>query len=130
MVSGYRFVSILRLFVMWLVALVGYDPTTVFQSNFNATQTFWFDRFLPSIAQTPGTLCDTQVFNAGDTIVTNRSLFDWDVQAVYQPNAAESGFSYSGETLDHCDVTQSIRKRAKYFRAFSLFPGIPPPNLA
>ena len=90
----------------WVVALVGYDLTTVFQANFNVTQTFWFDRFIPFIAQTPGTLCDTRVFNVGESMVTNSSLFEWKVQAVYQPNAAESGFSYRGETLDHCDITQ------------------------
>ncbi|RXW18335.1 hypothetical protein EST38_g7520 [Candolleomyces aberdarensis] len=66
------------------VALMGYDPTTVLQANFNVTQT-------------PGTLCDTRVFNVSESMVANSSLFEWKVQAVYQPNAAESGFLYRRE---------------------------------
>ncbi|KAJ2922561.1 hypothetical protein H1R20_g14534, partial [Candolleomyces eurysporus] len=88
------------------VALVGYDPTTVFHANFNITQEFWFDRFIPFIAQTPGTLCDAHVFNVGESLVTNVSLFEWKVEGVYRPNAGGSGFSYRGETLDNCDIQQ------------------------
>jgi hypothetical protein len=87
-----------QLIISLTVALVGYDLTTVFQSNFNVTQTFWFDHFISFIAQRPGTLCDTHVFNVGESMVTNSSLFEWKVQAVYQPNAAESGFSYRGDS--------------------------------
>ena len=59
------------------------------------------------MAQKPGTLCDPRVFNVGESLVTNVSLFEWKVEAVYRPNAGASGFSYSGETLDNCDVQQA-----------------------
>jgi hypothetical protein len=48
------------------------------------------------------------VFSVGESIVTNVSLFKWDVEGVYRSNAGGSGFSYKGETLDNCDVHQIV----------------------
>ncbi|TEB34781.1 hypothetical protein FA13DRAFT_1729438 [Coprinellus micaceus] len=89
------------------VALVGYEPTTLFQSNFNATQHFWYHSFVPSFAShQAGKKCDAHVFNVGDSLVTNASIFEWRLDRVGHPNAADSGFSYKGENLDNCDVVQ------------------------
>ncbi|KAF5342124.1 hypothetical protein D9611_001464 [Ephemerocybe angulata] len=88
------------------VALVGYDPVSVFRSDFNSTERYWFDKLTPSFASRsqPGKQCDAHVFNVGDSLITNSSLFDWKVDAVYKPNAGEAGFSYRGSTLEMCDI--------------------------
>ncbi|KAF6759926.1 hypothetical protein DFP72DRAFT_1063659 [Ephemerocybe angulata] len=88
------------------VALVGYDPVSVFRSDFNSTERYWFDKFTPSFASRsqPGKQCDAHVFNVGDSLITNSSLFDWKVEAVYKPNAGEAGVSYRGSTLEMCDI--------------------------
>ncbi|KAF6759946.1 hypothetical protein DFP72DRAFT_1004757 [Ephemerocybe angulata] len=101
------FVSIVVLSIA-NVALVGYDTVSGFRSNFNSTEKYWFDAFTPSFASRskPGKQCDAHVFDVGDSLITNSSLFDWSVNAVVKANAGESGFSYKGETLDNCDVIE------------------------
>jgi hypothetical protein len=90
------------------VALVGYDTVSEFQTDFNVTQAFWFDALVPSYIkkQKAGSLCNSRLFNVGESMVTNSSLFEWKVDSVNKANAGGSGFSYTGETLDNCDVTQ------------------------
>ena len=87
-------------------ALTGYETVTVFQSDFNATQPpFWFDRFLRFHEPKPGTLCAGHVFNIGDPFKTNYSFFNWNVDSIIRPNAAQSGMLYTGAPLTFCDVT-------------------------
>ncbi|KAJ3546875.1 hypothetical protein NMY22_g1867 [Coprinellus aureogranulatus] len=86
------------------VALVGYESSVALSSDFNATQTFWFHSFIPP--PRPGTLCDPHVFNVGETLVTNTSIFDWKILAITRPNAGKSGIAYNGAALDSCDVAQ------------------------
>ena len=86
-------------------ALTGYQTITVFQSNFNATQTLWFNKFIPFRNPQPGTLCESHVFNVGDPLTTNYSFFQWNIASILRPNAGESGISYSGAPLTFCDVT-------------------------
>ncbi|KAF6758566.1 hypothetical protein DFP72DRAFT_844947 [Ephemerocybe angulata] len=83
-------------------------PISVFRSDFNSTEEYWFDALTPSFAarSKPGKQCDPHVFDVRDSLVTNSSLFDWKVDAVLKANAGESGFSYKGDTLDNCDVNQ------------------------
>ncbi|KAF8802521.1 hypothetical protein BYT27DRAFT_7226416 [Phlegmacium glaucopus] len=85
-------------------ALTGYETITVFQSDFNATQTHWFDGFMPFREPEPGTLCESHVFNVGDPLTTNYSFFQWTIDSIIRPNAGESGISYSGAPLTFCDV--------------------------
>ncbi|KAF8150752.1 hypothetical protein B0H34DRAFT_151036 [Crassisporium funariophilum] len=87
------------------VALVGYETITVFQSDFNVTQSFWYDTFMPYRKPEPGTLCDTRVFNIGDAFATTYSVFEWKVQSIERPNAGISGVAYNGTTLTDCDVS-------------------------
>ncbi|KAF6758270.1 hypothetical protein DFP72DRAFT_845207 [Ephemerocybe angulata] len=56
-------------------------PISVFRSDFNSTEEYWFDDLTPSFASRskPGKQCDPH---------------------------GESGFSYKGDTLDNCDVNQ------------------------
>ncbi|KAF7365968.1 hypothetical protein MVEN_00472400 [Mycena venus] len=87
------------------VALVGYNTVTQFSSDFNVTQHFWYDIFIPSIAQTtPGTLCDARLLQLGDTVTTNYTLFQYVVALIDQPNAGDAGLSYRGWTLENCDI--------------------------
>ena len=86
-------------------ALTGYETVTVFESDFNASQTFWFDRFLPFYEPKPGTLCDGHIFNVGDPLTTNYSFFHWNIDSIIVPNAGQSGILYSGVPLTFCDVT-------------------------
>ncbi|KAF8192657.1 hypothetical protein K438DRAFT_2017864 [Mycena galopus ATCC 62051] len=88
------------------VALVGYNTVTQFNSDFNVTQHFWYDIFIPSVAQTtPGTLCDPRLVQLGDTVTTNYTLFQYTVALIDQPNAGDAGLSYRGWTLENCDIT-------------------------
>jgi hypothetical protein len=86
-------------------ALTGYEIVTFFESDFNASQTFWFDKFLPFHEPKPGALCDGHVFNVGDPLTTNYSFFQWNIDSIIRPNAGQSGILYNGVPLTFCDVT-------------------------
>ncbi|KAJ7663442.1 hypothetical protein B0H17DRAFT_1019889 [Mycena rosella] len=86
-------------------ALAGYETITVFDSDFNVTQTHWFHRFLPMQKPKAGTLCDPRLLSLGDTVSTNYTLFQYTIASIDTPNAGDSGFSYKGWTLDNCDIT-------------------------
>ncbi|KAJ7274868.1 hypothetical protein C8J57DRAFT_1312947 [Mycena rebaudengoi] len=87
------------------VALTGYETITVFKSDFNVTQKHWFHNYIPSLAPKLGTLCDSRVFNLGDTFTTNYTLFQYTLASINRANAGDSGVSYKGTTLDDCDIT-------------------------
>ncbi|KAJ7178907.1 hypothetical protein C8R46DRAFT_1323105 [Mycena filopes] len=87
------------------VALTGYDTVTVFQSDYNVTQSHWYHQYLPSLMPKAGTLCDSRVFNLGDTFTTNYTLFQYSIASVVKANAGDSGISYRGSTLEDCDVS-------------------------
>lgn len=84
--------------------MVGYEPTVVLSSSFNDTQTFWFHNF--TRPPQPGTLCDRRVFNVGESLVTNASIFEWKIIAITRPNAGKSGVAYDGSILNNCDIVQ------------------------
>ncbi|KAJ3503340.1 hypothetical protein NMY22_g18279 [Coprinellus aureogranulatus] len=96
--------ALLSLIVMTIVnvAIVGYEIDVVLGSNFNVTQSFWFNAFIPPAE--PGTLCEPRVFNVGDSLVTNASLFEWKIQAITRPTAGRAGIAYNGATFEICDV--------------------------
>ncbi|KAJ7848641.1 hypothetical protein B0H14DRAFT_2767623 [Mycena olivaceomarginata] len=85
--------------------LTGYETITVFKSDYNVTQTHWYHKYMPSAMPKAGTLCDSRVFNLGDTFVTNYTLFQWNIASTLRANAGDSGISYTGWTLEHCDVS-------------------------
>jgi hypothetical protein len=87
------------------VALTGYETVTVFQSDFNATQSFWYNKYMPYRVPTPGTLCDPHVFNAGDPFTTNYTFFEWTIESITGADAGNSGIYYKGDTLDDCDIS-------------------------
>ncbi|KIK10074.1 hypothetical protein K443DRAFT_138215 [Laccaria amethystina LaAM-08-1] len=87
------------------VILTGYETVTVFESDFNATQSFWYNKYMPYRVPTPGTLCDPHVFNAGDPFTTNYTFFEWTIESITGVNAGNSGISYEGDTLDDCDIS-------------------------
>ncbi|KAJ7079266.1 hypothetical protein B0H15DRAFT_954121 [Mycena belliarum] len=86
-------------------ALVGYETVTGFHSNFNVTQTLWFNRFLPMQASKAGKLCDPRLLSLGDTVTTNYTLFQYTLASIEKPNAGDSSLSYKGWTLENCDIT-------------------------
>lgn len=61
-------------------------------------------RFIPTLAHKAGTLCDSHLFNIGDSFVTNYSIFQWVIEAIDTPNAGDSGIDYKGTDLKDCDV--------------------------
>lgn len=87
------------------VALVGYETVTIFQSDFNITQSFWFDRFrLFGLGiSKPGTLCASQTLFPGDRFTTNYSFFEWSLMTVNE--GRDGNLIYNGSTLQSCDVT-------------------------
>ncbi|KAH8813821.1 hypothetical protein DL96DRAFT_1757924 [Flagelloscypha sp. PMI_526] len=96
---------LLTLFVVVNTALAGYETITVFADSFNATRPLWFHKFLMTQAPKPGTLCDAKLFNVGDTLSTNYSIFQWQLEYIHRANAGSSGIAYKGTPLDGCDVT-------------------------
>ncbi|KAJ7880022.1 hypothetical protein B0H14DRAFT_1585109 [Mycena olivaceomarginata] len=56
-------------------ALAGYETVTAFDSDFNVTQTHWFNQFTPSLVSKPGSLCDPRLLTLWDTFNTNFTLF-------------------------------------------------------
>ena len=68
------------------VALTGYETVTTFASDFNVSQSFWYDPFLPGGGAAPGTLCDPHVFNVGDSFVTNYTFYEWELVTVTSNN--------------------------------------------
>ena len=87
------------------VPLTGYETVTIFQSDFNATTSHWYDRFMPFLIPKPGSTCDPYLFNAGDAFTDNYSFFQWQVDSVIQPTAGDSSIAYKGTPLTSCDVT-------------------------
>ncbi|KAJ7059644.1 hypothetical protein C8F01DRAFT_1059039 [Mycena amicta] len=101
-------VVVIAFLIVINVALTGYETVSVFSSDFNMTQHFWYDHFLPSFARsdtTPGNLCTARLLGLGDTVTTNYSLFQYTIASIDTPNAGDSGLAYTGWTLDDCDVT-------------------------
>ncbi|KAJ6554666.1 hypothetical protein B0H19DRAFT_1072027 [Mycena capillaripes] len=97
---------VLLLLAIINAALAGYETVTGFDSDFNVTQSHWFNRFLPSAAiSKPGTLCDPRLLGLGDTITTNYSMFQYTIASVNTANAGDSSFIYQGWILDNCDIT-------------------------
>lgn len=84
------------------IALTGYETVTVFRSDYGTRQTHWYDRFR---TKDPAPLCDTRVFNVGDTLTTNYTLFAWTLESITVANAGTSGLAYNGSTLTDCDVS-------------------------
>ncbi|KAJ6571574.1 hypothetical protein B0H19DRAFT_662763 [Mycena capillaripes] len=91
--------------LVFLTTVNGYETITVFQSNYNVTQSHWYHQYIPSLMPKPGTLCDSRVFNLGDTFTTNYTLFQYSIASVISANAGDSGISYTGWTLEDCDIT-------------------------
>ena len=87
------------------MALTGYETITTFESDFNITQSFWYDRFLPGGGSRTGTLCDPHGFNIGDSLTTNYSIFQWDLVSVAKSNYSRGSLIYSGSTLESCDLS-------------------------
>jgi hypothetical protein len=86
--------------------LAGYETVTHFDSDFNVTQRFWYDRFIPFMAKSrPGSLCDPRLWGLGDTFTTNYTMFQYSIALIDTANAGDSGFAYEGWTLDNCDIT-------------------------
>jgi hypothetical protein len=94
------------------VALTGYEIISTFKSDFNFSQSFWFDHFRPGRRSRAGTLCDPYAINIGNTFTTNYSLFEWELVSVTQaattsgtrPNSDLHNLAYSGATLETCDI--------------------------
>jgi hypothetical protein len=89
-----------------VAVLGGYETVPNFDSNFNVTQSHWFDKLLPRAAKPkPGTLCDPRLFGLGDAVMTNYTMFPYVVSVIDSANAGDAGFAYRGGTLDNCDIT-------------------------
>ncbi|KAJ7488081.1 hypothetical protein FB451DRAFT_1126467 [Mycena latifolia] len=86
-------------------ALAGYETITGFDSDFNITQSHWFNKFLPMQTRKAGTLCDPRLLSLGDTVTTNYTLFQYTIASIDTANAGDSGLAYKGWTLDNCDIT-------------------------
>ncbi|KIK10082.1 hypothetical protein K443DRAFT_78 [Laccaria amethystina LaAM-08-1] len=98
------------------VALTGYETVTVFQSDFNATQSFWYDKYMPYRVPIPGTLCDPHVINVEDPFTTNYTFFEWAIESITGANAGNSGISYKGATLDDLRGWRSSDMVGRFYR--------------
>ncbi|KAF9532598.1 hypothetical protein CPB83DRAFT_847043 [Crepidotus variabilis] len=118
------FIAIIML-TMVNVTLVGYETVNLFADNFNITQSLWYDTFMPFRKAKSGTLCESRVLNIGDRFTTNYTAFEWVIQSVDLagiPDGILSGVPYSGNLLNHCDVTMIYMNgdMARYSIQFSV----------
>ena len=74
----------------------------MFRSDYGTRQTHWYDRFW---TKEPVPLCDTHIFNVGDALTTNYTLFAWTLGSITVANAGNSGYAYNGTTLTDCDIS-------------------------
>jgi hypothetical protein len=102
------------------VALTGYETVTVFQSDFNATQSFWYDKYMPYRVPIPGTLCDPHVINVEDPFTTNYTFFEWAIESITGANAGNSGISYKGATLDDLRGWRSSDMVGRFYRGSAM----------
>ena len=77
----------------------------MFRSDYGTRQTHWYDSFQ---TKEPAPLCDTRVFNVGDALTTNYTLFAWTLDSITLANAGNSGFAYNGTTLTDCDISSLV----------------------
>jgi len=87
------------------LALTGYETIAINHSDFNAIPRHWYNRFVP--APKPGSQCEPHIYNIGDSLLTNYSIFTWTIQSLGTGSGSGSGSSlaYSGASLDKCDVS-------------------------
>jgi hypothetical protein len=94
-----------NIFCIVVVALTGYETVTTLVDDFNTTQRFWYDPFLPGRGPQPGTLCDPHELNVGDSFITNSSLFEWKLVTIgTNPKNTTRNIVYKGSTLESCDI--------------------------
>ncbi|KAF8986800.1 hypothetical protein BDQ17DRAFT_1365727 [Cyathus striatus] len=60
---------------------------------------------MPFRAKKPETLCDSHIFNVGDVLTTNYSVFQWTVEGISKGNVGNSAMAYNGTTLEYCDIS-------------------------
>ncbi|KAG9008163.1 hypothetical protein FRB93_006730 [Tulasnella sp. JGI-2019a] len=83
-------------------ALTGYETVTKPNPDYNYTQHHWYDVFTGGT--TPGSLCDPYEFTVGDSFITNMGIFTYQMMTVYGDGGTSTTFSYTGQTLEECDV--------------------------
>ncbi|KAF9522554.1 hypothetical protein CPB83DRAFT_96744 [Crepidotus variabilis] len=90
------------------VALVGYETASVFQTDFNFTQHFWYTSLVPYKNSRQKGLCEPHLFSIGDQVRTVRNNFEWTVVSIERvsDHTSRAGFPYRGKALDNCDITR------------------------
>ncbi|KAG9027903.1 hypothetical protein FRB95_007065 [Tulasnella sp. JGI-2019a] len=84
------------------VALTGYQVVSSLNPDYGVTQSHWFDRFTIKSSQS---LCDPHRFAIGESFITNQTIFNWKIASLWDTtNTANPDVSYTGGTLDSCDV--------------------------
>ncbi|KAF8995381.1 hypothetical protein BDQ17DRAFT_1365753 [Cyathus striatus] len=58
--------------------------------------------FLSAINETRN---DSHIFNVGDVLTTNYSVFQWIVEGISKGNVGNSAMAYNGTTLEYCDIS-------------------------
>ncbi|WWC97793.1 hypothetical protein V866_004680 [Kwoniella sp. B9012] len=102
---------------LWAAATAGFEPYTVFDTDFNRTDDkHWYTPLLPGsvIEGQKGKLCDPVIFNAGSTIQTNGmykrlayTIVEYDIHAGLKDDGAPAytSVAYRGSRLDICVVS-------------------------
>ncbi|KAG9027901.1 hypothetical protein FRB95_007063 [Tulasnella sp. JGI-2019a] len=98
-------VLVLVILVPLNIALVGYQVVSNLNPDYEVTQSHWYDRFTPSRFRSSQSLCDPHPFATGDSFVTNRTIFDWNIKNLQTTSVTGNhGITYAGITLDECDI--------------------------
>ncbi|KZO93902.1 hypothetical protein CALVIDRAFT_539554 [Calocera viscosa TUFC12733] len=95
-------------------AAYGYEIISISSSDFNATQSFWYDRFIPqALMSERETSCQPFTYRLGDSFRTSSRIFTWEIVNVNE-NEDEQGnwesgglyteIPYSNVELQYCDV--------------------------
>lgn len=106
------------------VALTGYQDITRLNIDYNATQSLWYDGFIPGSKQ--GSLCDPYILTLGDVFVTNYNIFKWTVTSISTKSGNDtvhlSGVEYKSQPLvcesQALDLTANLHSFSVSMNAF------------
>ncbi|KZT58674.1 hypothetical protein CALCODRAFT_554639 [Calocera cornea HHB12733] len=96
-------------------AAYGYETISVLSPEFNATQEFWFDHFIPrSLMPQAGSSCQPFAYRIGDSFRTSSRIFTWEIiniaqnqdeQGNWESGSLFTSMPYSNVQMDYCDVS-------------------------
>ncbi|KZT58697.1 hypothetical protein CALCODRAFT_508003 [Calocera cornea HHB12733] len=96
-------------------AAYGYETISISTTDFNYTQTLWFDKYIPqALKPKSSSTCQPFTYRVGDSFRTSTRLFTWvianvdqtqDEQGNWEAGSLYTALPYSNVEMQYCDVT-------------------------